>query len=147
MQRQTVRFVPYALAALMLLCTAPTPAHGVRGQPSHAAQAAVFHGKITYYGVKHAGRKTASGEVFNPHALTMAHKTLPFGTLVRITNPRNKHSVVVRVNDRGPFTKRHVGDLSLAAAKHLKMTRMGVLFAKLEVLAPSESSRYAQLTR
>ena len=66
----------------------------------------------TYYGEELAGRRTASGEIFNPNALTAAHRTLPFGTRVRVTNSRNGRSAVVRINDRGPFTKGVHIDLS-----------------------------------
>ena len=91
-------------------------------------------GKLAYYGRKFAGRKTASGERFNPGAMTMVHKTLPFGTLVRVTNLKNNKRVVVRVNDRGPFTADRVGDLSQAAAGKIRMLKSGVVNAKLEVV-------------
>lgn len=92
-------------------------------------------GKVTYYGHKHAGRKTASGERFNPNALTMAHRTLPFGTLVRVTNLHNNQSVVVRVNDRGPVSRKHVGDLTSAAASKISMLRAGVADVLLEIVS------------
>ena len=95
----------------------------------------VSEGKVAYYGKRFAGRKTASGKKFNPGAMTMAHKSLPFGTKVRVTNLKNNKSVVVRVNDRGPTTADRVGDLSLAAAKKIRMVRAGVIDAELEVLA------------
>ena len=96
-------------------------------------------GKVAYYGRKFAGRKTASGERFNPGALTMAHKTLPFGTLVRVTNLKNNKSVVVRVNDRGPFGADRVGDLSQAAAGKISMLKSGVVNAKLEVVGTAKA--------
>lgn len=96
-------------------------------------------GKLAYYGRKFAGRKTASGEGFNPGALTMAHKTLPFGTLVRVTNLKNNKSVVVRVNDRGPFSADRVGDLSQAAASKIRMLKLGVVNAKLEVVGQGKA--------
>lgn len=105
---------------------------------TEAVDAEVFHGRLSYYGSKFAGRRTASGEPFDPLALTMAHKTLPFGTLVRVTNPANQRSVVVRVNDRGPSSPRRIGDVSLAAARQLKMLRAGVLHATLEVVGQAE---------
>jgi len=71
----------------------------------------------TYYGHEFAGHRTASGERFNPNALTAAHRTLPFGTHVRVTNSRNGRSVIVRINDRGPFVKGRTIDLSSAAAQ------------------------------
>jgi rare lipoprotein A len=106
--------------------------------PAKAAAKAVAgdatEGKVAFYGRKFAGRKTASGERFNPKAMTMAHKTLPFGTLVRVTNLKTKRSVVVRVNDRGPSTPDRIGDVTSAAATKLKMRRAGVIDAKLEVV-------------
>ncbi len=93
-------------------------------------------GKIAWYGRKFAGRKTASGEVYNPDKLTMAHKTLPFGTRVKVTNPANGKSVVVRVNDRGPTQADRVGDVSLAAARRLGMVKAGVIDAELSVVEP-----------
>ena len=75
----------------------------------------------TYYGQEFAGHRTASGETFNPNALTAAHRTLPFGTRVRVTNSRNGRSVIVRINDRGPFVKGRAIDLSSAAARAIGM--------------------------
>lgn len=72
------------------------------------------------------GQKTASGERFNPHGLTAAHRSLPFGTKLRVVNPRNGRSVTVRVTDRGPFIKGRSLDLSLGAAKVLGITGQGV---------------------
>lgn len=76
----------------------------------------------TYYGHELAGRRTASGETFNPKALTAAHRTLPFGTRVRVTNSRNNRSVIVRINDRGPFGNGASIDLSLGAARAIGMS-------------------------
>ena len=93
-----------------------------------------MEGKLAYYGQKFNGRKTASGERFNAGAMTMAHKSLPFGTMVKVTNVKNSKSVVVRVNDRGPTAPDRVGDLSAAAASKIRMVRSGVIDAKLEVV-------------
>jgi rare lipoprotein A len=75
----------------------------------------------SYYGQELAGRRTASGERFNPSAMTAAHRTLPFGTRVRVTNSRNGRSVIVRINDRGPFVKGRAIDLSHGAARAIGM--------------------------
>lgn len=83
-------------------------------------------GKASYYGKKWDGRKTANGEVFNHRKFTAAHKTLPFGIYVRVVRKDNGNSVVVRINDRGPYVKGRVIDLSSAAAKHIGMLQIGV---------------------
>jgi len=103
--------------------------------PAAMASAGVSEtGMIAWYGRKFAGRKTASGEAFDPEALTMAHKTLPIGTKVKITNPKNNKTVIVRVNDRGPTQAGRVGDVSLAAARKLGMVKSGVIEAQLAVV-------------
>jgi len=79
----------------------------------------------TYYGQEFAGRRTASGEKFNPSGMTAAHRTLPFGTRVRVTNSRNGRSIVVRINDRGPFVKGRAIDLSSGAALAIGMGSTG----------------------
>ncbi len=90
-------------------------------------------GVASWYGPGFRGRKTASGERFRPSALTAAHRTLPFGTRVRVTNLSNSKSVVVRINDRGPFTGGRIIDLSQRAAKKIGMIRSGT--AKVKVVA------------
>jgi rare lipoprotein A len=94
----------------------------------------VQQGRVSWYGKQFAGRATASGELFSPDSMTMAHRTLPFGTRVRVTNLRNGRSVVLRVNDRGPVDTTRVGDVSEAAARELGMWRRGLATAKLEVM-------------
>ena len=79
---------------------AMSPAPALQGMPVTKSNAHVFEGKVSYYGHEFAGRKTSSGERVDPNMLTMAHKTLPFGTMVRVTNLQNNKSVIVRVNDR-----------------------------------------------
>lgn len=89
-------------------------------------------GKASYYADKFNGRKTANGEVFRNRKKTAAHKTLPFGTIVKVTNLRNGRSVKVRINDRGPFVAgRHI-DLSKKAARKIGMVKEGVGQVKLE---------------
>jgi rare lipoprotein A len=120
---------PAAVKPAPAAMPAPAPA-----APAPAAAAASSDGKIAWYGKRFAGRKTASGQRFNPGAMTMAHKTLPFGSRVKVTNTANKRSVVVRVNDRGPTTPDRIGDVSQAAARKLGMLRSGVANATLEVV-------------
>jgi rare lipoprotein A len=97
------------------------------------AQAEV--GSVSYYGHEFAGRRTASGETFNPEAYTMAHRSLPFGTRVRITDPASQRSVVVKVNDRGPVSRHRIADLSQAAARELGIIRRGTARILMEVLS------------
>lgn len=92
-------------------------------------------GEASWYGQEYNGRKTASGETFNMHDYTAAHLTLPFGTVVRVENLNNHLSVVVRINDRGPFRRDRIIDLSYAAAKKINMLLTGVAPVKIVVLS------------
>jgi rare lipoprotein A len=115
----------------------PTGAATVERKPSRRAsnrqivRKGASDGMASFY--RH-GSRTASGERFNPRELTAAHPTLPFGTRVRVTNVKNGQSVTVRVNDRGPFVKGRVIDVSHAAAESLGMTGSGVAKVKLDVV-------------
>jgi len=120
---------------------AATASAAASAPPATASTAASETGKIAWYGRKFAGRKTASGEAFNPEALTMAHKTLPFGTRVKVTNPKNGKSVTVRVNDRGPTQADRVGDVSYAAARKLGMLKPGVIEAELTVVGSAPAKK------
>ncbi len=91
-------------------------------------------GSASWYGGKFHGRKTANGERYNQNALTAAHKSLPFGTKVRVTNEANGKSVVVRINDRGPYSGKRVIDLSRAAANAVGMVQRGVAHVTMDVL-------------
>jgi len=92
-------------------------------------------GVASYYGRRFHGRLTANGERFNMRAMTAAHKTLPFGSKVRVTNPRNGREVTVRINDRGPFTPGRTIDLSRAAAERIGLVKRGHARVKLDLLA------------
>ena len=126
---------------------APAPAPAAAAAPEKASTADSSDGKVAHYGRKFAGRKTASGERFNPNAMTMAHKTLPFGTMVRVTNLKNKKSVVVRVNDRGPSTPDRVGDLTTGAGRKIGMLRAGVIDAKLEVVGKGKMRKVKKMKK
>ena len=91
-------------------------------------------GLASFYAAKFHGRRTASGEIFNTHALTAAHLTLPFGTKVKVTNLRNGKSVIVRITGRGPHVRGRIIDLSVAAAKKIGLNRAGTVRVKLEIL-------------
>ncbi|WP_339528931.1 septal ring lytic transglycosylase RlpA family protein [Pseudomonas mucidolens] len=92
-------------------------------------------GTASYYGARHHGKKTASGERFNQHALTAAHRRLPFGTRVRVTNLANDRTVVVRINDRGPYTRGRLIDVSRKAAEQLGMLRSGTARVRVQALS------------
>ena len=114
-------------AALAAVTAAPAPPAPRRGR-------VIATGRASYYGERFRGRRTASGQRFNPDGLTAAHRTLPFGTRLRVTNTRNGRSVVVRVNDRGPFHGSRVLDLSKAAARRIGMVRTGTARVRIERL-------------
>ena len=101
-------------------------------------------GRASWYGERHHGRTTACGEPFDMYALTAAHKTLPFHTLVRVTELETRKEVIVRINDRGPYSKGRVIDLSFAAAKDLDLTTKGTTPVTLEVLQWGDGSRCAR---
>ncbi|MEQ5786357.1 septal ring lytic transglycosylase RlpA family protein [Erythrobacter sp. NFXS35] len=91
-------------------------------------------GSASYYASKFHGRRTASGEAFDNGAMTAAHRTLPFGSLVRVTNPATGESVTVRINDRGPFSRGRVIDVSRAAAEELGLVASGHADVELELI-------------
>lgn len=119
----------------------PQPIYNSISEPSITRNAQVsekvtesFTGTASYYADKFHGRKTANGETFNMNDLTAAHKTLPFGTIVKVTNLKNDKSVVLKINDRGPFVKDRIIDVSLAAAKELDMLGTGTAEVRIDVI-------------
>lgn len=115
----------------------PLPLAGIEADnliASSTAAGRVTTGQASWYGPGFFGNRTASGEVFRPGTLTAAHRTLPFGTMVRVTNLWNGRSAVVRINDRGPFHGNRVIDLAHGAARELGLTSSGVAQVRLEVL-------------
>lgn len=92
-------------------------------------------GLASWYGVPYHGRRAANGEIYDMYKLTAAHRTLPFDSVVRVTNLKNGRKTEVRINDRGPFVENRVIDLSLAAARELEMVAAGVAPVHLELLA------------
>ncbi len=111
--------------------------------PLPTAKGYVEEGYASWYGPKFHGRRTSSGEPFNMHDLTAAHRTLPFGTYVKVTRLDNGKWVIVRINDRGPFIKNRIIDLSWKAAKQLGMIRDGTVKVRVEALQPATLSPYA----
>lgn len=115
---------PFAAIAASGTLVTPTPMTAPEQQPEPTYQT-VGSGMASYYGRELAGNRTASGERFNPAALTAAHRTLPLGSKVRVTNPRTGDSVIVRINDRGPFHGNRLIDLSEAAARQIGIRAAG----------------------
>ena len=126
-------FLPKAALAAILF--ASTMAGGMSAVPTAAsAGSKSFSGGASYYGKQFHGRRTANGESFNMNSMTAAHKTLPFGTKVKVTNRSNGKSVVVRINDRGPYVGGRVIDLSRAAAAKIGMLNSGTARVSLAIL-------------
>ena len=94
----------------------------------------VENGVASWYGVPFDGRRTSNGEIYDMHQMTAAHRTLPFGAIVRVTNLRNGKQTEVRINDRGPFVANRVIDLSLSAAQAIDMVGPGTAQVRLEIL-------------
>ncbi len=114
---------------------APLPEEAASAPAELPEQAtSLGRGSASYYAHKFHGRRTASGEAFDNGAMTAAHRTLPFGSLVRVTNPANGASVIVRINDRGPFSRGRLIDVSRAAAEELGMIARGHATVELELI-------------
>jgi rare lipoprotein A len=129
-RRRTARRRPTGILAFAILALAlPFGAN---------ATVTTQEGLVSWYGHNFHGRTTASGEPFDATAMTMAHPTLPLGTQVKVINPRNGRSVVLRVNDRGPFVGSRIADLSQAAAAYLGILSRGIAHLRLEVLADAD---------
>lgn len=119
------------LSVVLTGCFTPSVHHRtVRRKPDYGYQV----GEASWYGPKFNGRKTSSGDVYDMYNLTAAHPSLPFDTVVRVTSFRNGRSVVVRINDRGPFLKGRIIDLSYAAAARLGMLGEGVTKVRVDIL-------------
>lgn len=126
--RRGLRIVVLALATGLL----PVGAAPAGAEPASALR--IRLGQASWYGREFARRRTASGERFDPHGLTGAHRTLPFGSRVLVTNLRNGRSVTVTITDRGPYRKRREIDLSLGAARALGMVERGIAPVRIELL-------------
>ena len=135
------RAVKLALVALALAagCAKTVPPTSTVREVSGGARRDVIstqQGNASWYGREQHGHLTANGERFDMYALTAAHLRLRMHTRVRVINLRNGRSVVVRINDRGPYSGRRIIDVSFAAAKQLQMIEAGVVPVRLEVLGP-----------
>jgi rare lipoprotein A len=106
--------------------------------PADAKPISVETGLASWYGGPYHNRRGSNGEIYNMHAMTAAHRTLPLGSIVRVTNPKTGHSVLVRITDRGPFVEGRILDLSQAAAQKVDIVQAGVAMVRIEVMrAPS----------
>lgn len=126
-----------ALATLLLGCGVASPRFVSRPHAEERTEGSVRHqleGIASYYADEFHRRQTASGETYDMNAFTAAHRTLPFNTTVRVVNLQNSRSVIVRINDRGPFKDERVIDLSLAAAKQIGLIAEGTAMVRLEIL-------------
>jgi len=113
---------------------------GVKYYPKYVRKGLVKIGKASWYGKPFHGRLTANGERYNMYSMTAAHRTYAMGTRLKITNLKNKRSVLVRVNDRGPFYSSRSIDLSYGAAKRIGMVKSGIGRVKIEVLSSKKKS-------
>ncbi|TMA20506.1 MAG: septal ring lytic transglycosylase RlpA family protein [Deltaproteobacteria bacterium] len=135
--RRQLRWVSLAAVAVALACAHPA----VRNEPPPEQQAPAprqrhefQRGVASYYGNEFEGRRTASGVLYNSRFMTCAHRTLPFGTVIRVTDVETSKSVVVKVTDRGPYAKGRVVDLSLAAARKLGIVDRGLARVTVEIV-------------
>src|SRR5436305_8892684 len=135
--RSAVRLAICAAIAAAVACAHPATrpeaqeAHPPVERETHAS---IQTGVSSYYGGEFEGRRTASGAIYRSRRMTCAHRTLPFGTVLRVTDVESRKSVVVEVNDRGPYAKGRLVDLSLAAARKLDMLKRGVARVTVEVV-------------
>jgi len=112
----------------------PYTVRGKRYYPNIVHIGEIFHGRASWYGPNFNGKLTSNGETYDMYAMTAAHKTLPMNTIVRATNKSNGKSVIVRINDRGPFVETRIIDLSKTAATKIDMLKTGTAPIKLEIL-------------
>ena len=137
--------LPVLLLVLALLASSCSSSRSASTGPKAAPQAPrgtyTQKGLGSYYASKFAGRATASGSIYRPNEMTAAHNTLPFGTLIRVTNTRNGHSVDVTVTDRGPHTKGYIVDVSRRAAVQLDIIEAGVVPVELTVIRAATAKR------
>jgi len=108
--------------------------HGKKYYPSYVEVGQVMKGISSWYGPNFHGKRTSNGEIYNMHGFTAAHKTWPMDTMVKVTNVQNNKSVIVRINDRGPFVRGRVIDCSYQAGKALGLDKLGIAKVSVEVL-------------
>lgn len=137
--------VALAIAGVILIPSCATTGNAKSKQQANAGEPqyevkSVEHGKASWYSIKtNRGTRTASGQRLSNNAYTAAHKTLPMGTKVRVTNQANGKSEIVTINDRGPFTKGRIIDLTIGSAERLGFAKRGVVPVRVEVLKKAKT--------
>lgn len=126
--RRVVFLTFVTLTATVVMSFSRKPDHNSEGEMVYE------YGKASYYAYPFIGRKTASGEIFTEHLFTCAHRTLPFGTKLKVTNLNNGSSIIVKVNDRGPYVRSRVVDLSLRGARELGLLKSGIANVSIEIV-------------
>lgn len=133
-----MKYITAAIISIFLfnfcVSSARFASKGTSRASSMVSDGEVMVGYASYYAKKFHGKKTASGEIFDMHGYTAAHRSLPFGTVIMVTNMENKRKVKVRINDRGPFVKGRILDLSLQAAKDIGLIKTGVAKVEIKIL-------------
>jgi rare lipoprotein A len=139
--RRLLTILLLGLAATLAACATPTPTPPAPAAPRPTAEQPTFHqeGVASWYGATHQGRITANGERFDMESMTAAHRTLRFGTIVRVTNLATGRMVKVRINDRGPYVGARVIDLSASAARNLDMAQKGTARVRIEAYASDQN--------
>ena len=141
MQRFVYSIVFVIITISMIGCVAsPRFTSAKTDHPTENSYAMTEEGVASYYAEEFNGRKTSNGETYDMNGMTAAHRTIPFNSRVRVTNTATGKSIVVRINDRGPFKDNRIIDLSLAAAKELELIGSGTAGVRLEVLEPGAAS-------
>ena len=133
-------------AAVLTLQAGPAETVATHSHLREASRAAlpIQTGVASYYADKYHGRPTASGEIFDTYKFTAAHNAYAFGTCIRVTNLENQRTVIVRINDRGPFVSGRIIDLSRASARELRMEKAGLAKVKIEVVPVSTGQPVAE---
>ena len=134
------RLAAFVALSLLVLGTALPGDAVARSVKARVKKARRESGLASYYGPEFAFRRTANGEMFDPHRMTAAHRSLPFNTRIRVTNLANGRRVVLRINDRGPYRKGRILDLSYAAAKRLGFAKGGLARVRIDVLSRDANS-------
>lgn len=137
----TLSFLPTAFVSAKDINILAYVDRGIKYYPKYVRKGHVKYGKASWYGKPFHGRRTANGERYNMYSMTAAHRTYAMGTILKVTNLRNKRSVKVRINDRGPFYNTRNIDLSYGAAKKLGMVHKGVGKVKIEVLSSKPKNK------